>query len=65
MEKTKLKKPNQTKYKKCARYVTYFGMIYIQKIREFDPGSGLTLAVHIRHASRTGIVINGNKIYLK
>ena len=31
--------------------------IYIQLIREFDPGSGLTLAAHIRHASRTEVVI--------
>ena len=25
--------------------------------REFDPGSGLTLAAHIRHASRTEVVV--------
>ena len=31
--------------------------VYIQLIREFDPGSGLTLAAHIRHASRTEVVI--------
>ena len=30
--------------------------IYIQKIREFDPGSGLTLAAHIIHASRTDLI---------
>ena len=30
--------------------------VYIQLIREFDPGSGLTLAAHIRHASRTEVV---------
>ena len=31
--------------------------VYIQLIREFDPGSGLTLAAHIRHASRTEVVV--------
>ena len=36
--------------------------VYIQLIREFDPGSGLTLAAHIRHASRTEVVIKGEKI---
>ena len=35
--------------------------VYIQLIREFDPGSGLTLAAHIRHASRTEVVITQNK----
>ena len=30
--------------------------VYIQLIREFDPGSGLTLAAHIRHASRTDLI---------
>ena len=35
--------------------------VYIQLIREFDPGSGLTLAAHIRHASRTEVVITRNK----
>ena len=35
--------------------------IYIQLIREFDPGSGLTLAAHIRHASRTEVVITQNE----
>ena len=34
---------------------------YIQLIREFDPGSGLTLAAHIRHASRTEVVITQNE----
>ena len=29
--------------------------------REFDPGSGLTLAAHIRHASRTEVVITQNE----
>ena len=32
--------------------------VYIQIIWEFDPGSGLTLAAHIRHASRTEVVTN-------
>ena len=32
-------------------------------IWEFDPGSGETLAAHIRHASRTEVVTNGAKIY--
>ena len=31
---------------------------YKTKTREFDPGSGLTLAAHIRHASRTEVVTN-------
>ena len=31
-------------------------IVYIQLIREFDPGSGLTLAAHIRHASRTDLI---------
>ena len=31
-------------------------IVYIQLIREFDPGSGLTLAAHIRHASRTNLI---------
>ena len=35
--------------------------VYIQLIREFDPGSGLTLAAHIRHASRTEVVITQNE----
>ena len=35
--------------------------VYIQLIREFDPGSGLTLAAHIRHASRTEVVRTQNK----
>ena len=35
--------------------------LYIQLIREFDPGSGLTLAAHIRHASRTEVVITQNE----
>ena len=35
--------------------------VYIQLIREFDPGSGLTLAAHIRHASRTEVVIIQNE----
>ena len=35
--------------------------VYIQLLREFDPGSGLTLAAHIRHASRTEVVITQNK----
>ena len=35
--------------------------VYMQLIREFDPGSGLTLAAHIRHASRTEVVITQNK----
>ena len=30
--------------------------VYKPLIREFDPGSGLTLAAHIRHASRTEVV---------
>jgi hypothetical protein len=35
--------------------------VYIQLIREFDPGSGLTLAAHIRHASRTEVVMTQNE----
>ena len=60
-----IEKTNRMYSKMCKKAICSIrkSMIYIQKNREFDPGSGLTLAVHIRHASRTEVVINGVKIY--
>ena len=49
-------KPNLQK----KNYIKYMQMYdNIKTItREFDPGSGLTLAAHIRHASRTNLTIS-------
>ena len=61
MEKTKSKK-TRTGVQEIALKINPICKVSQETVyREFDPGSGLTLAAHIRHASRTEVVITQNK----
>ena len=43
-------------------FSTLEGVEYINIIKEFDPGSGRTLAARLTHASRTSGVPSGTKL---